>query len=120
MQNTYFVSAYRQRHGSVEVFPSIINRLSISKDLSFKVLDHMLHNFTEDNRRRMDHHNDQTFAFTHEQTKTNKLNPPINPPGTFLRLDVYIVMIHLQFGDFHLKEVGLKLYCSAHCAKIWP
>lgn len=51
MQNTYFVPAYGQRHCSVEVFPSIIHWLSVSKDLSFKVLDHMLHNFTEDNRR---------------------------------------------------------------------
>lgn len=52
--------------------------------------------------------------------KTKHLNPPIDPPGTFFRLDVYIIMIDLQFGDFHLKEVGLELYCPAHGAKVWP
>lgn len=45
--NTYFISAYWQGHGSVKVLPSIIHRLSITKDLCFKVLDHVLHNFPE-------------------------------------------------------------------------
>lgn len=45
---------------------------------------------------------------------------PIDPPGTFLRLDVNVIMVDLQFGDFHLEEVGLELDCPAHGAKVWP
>lgn len=45
---------------------------------------------------------------------------PIDPPGAFLRLDVYVIMIDLQPGDFHLKEIGLKLDCPAHGAKVRP
>lgn len=47
LKNTYFVSANGQGHGSVEILPPVIHRLSITKDLCFKVLDHVLHNFTE-------------------------------------------------------------------------
>lgn len=45
---------------------------------------------------------------------------PIDPPGAFLRLDVDVIMVDLQFGDFHLEEVGLELDCPAHGAKVWP
>lgn len=45
---------------------------------------------------------------------------PVNSPWAFLRLDVYVIMVHLQLGNFHFKEVGLKLDCPAHCAKVWP
>lgn len=45
---------------------------------------------------------------------------PIDPPGAFVRLDVDVVMVHFQFGDLHLKEVGLQLDCPAHGAKVWP
>lgn len=45
---------------------------------------------------------------------------PIDPPGTLLRLDINVIMVDLQFGDFHLKEVGLELDCPAHGAKVWP
>lgn len=47
LMHTYFLSPYRQWHSCVEVLSSIINWLSISKDLCFKVLDHVSHNFTE-------------------------------------------------------------------------
>ena len=45
---------------------------------------------------------------------------PVHPPGALLGLDVNVVMVHLQFRDFHLKEVGLELDCPAHGAKVWP
>lgn len=45
---------------------------------------------------------------------------PIDPPGAFLRLDIDVIMVDLQFGDFHLKEVCLELDCPAHGAKVWP
>lgn len=45
---------------------------------------------------------------------------PVNSPWAFLRLYIYVVMVHLQLGYFHFKEVGLKLDCSTHCAKVWP
>lgn len=48
------------------------------------------------------------------------MDVPIDPPGAFLRLDVDVIMVDLQFGDFHLKEVGLELDCPAHGAKVWP
>lgn len=49
-KNPYFVSAYGQGHGSVEILPPVIHWLSIAKDLCFKVLDHVLHNFPEKNK----------------------------------------------------------------------
>lgn len=45
---------------------------------------------------------------------------PVNSPWAFLRLDVYVIMVHLQLGYFHFKEVSLKLDCPTHCAKVWP
>lgn len=45
---------------------------------------------------------------------------PINPAGALLRLYINVVMIDFQFGNFHLKKVGLELDCPAHGAKIWP
>lgn len=45
---------------------------------------------------------------------------PINPPGAFLRLDVNIIVIDLQFGNFHFKKVGLELDCPTHGAEVWP
>lgn len=45
---------------------------------------------------------------------------PIDPAGALLRLYVDVVMIDFQFGDFHLKKVGLELDRPAHGAKVWP
>lgn len=57
LKNTYFVSAYGQGHGSVEILPPVIHWLSITKYLCFKVLDHMLHNFTENKMKQTNEHN---------------------------------------------------------------
>lgn len=46
-ENNNLVSADGQGHGSVEILPPVIHWLSITKDLCFKVLDHVLHNFTK-------------------------------------------------------------------------
>ena len=45
---------------------------------------------------------------------------PIDPPGAFLWLYINIIMVDFQFGDFHLKEIGLQFDCPAHGAKVWP
>lgn len=29
-------------------------------------------------------------------------------------------MVHLQFGDLHLKEIGLQFDCPTIGAKVWP
>lgn len=47
LENNNLISADGQGHGSVEILPPVIHRLSITKDLCFKVLDHVLHNFTK-------------------------------------------------------------------------
>lgn len=50
--NTCFSTAHLvfpdgQRHRRVEVLPPVVHGLAVTKDLGFKVLDHVLHNFTE-------------------------------------------------------------------------
>lgn len=47
-------------------------------------------------------------------------HPPVDSAGTLVRLDVDVVMVDFQFGDLHLKEVGLQLDRPAHGAKVWP
>ncbi len=125
LKNTYFLSAYRQGHGSVEILPPVIHRLSIAKDLCFKVLDHVLHNFTENKMQQINHTNAwdiQTTDLSHVRGCwwNKQVCIPIDPPGAFLRLDVDVVMVDLQFGDFHLEEVGLELDCPAHGAEVRP
>ena len=66
----------------------------------------------------MNQHNPQDISITDMLTKYTLGDIPIDPPGAFLRLDVDVIMIDLQFGDFHLKEVGLELDCPAHGAKV--
>lgn len=34
---------------------------------------------------------------------------PVDPSGTFIRLDVHLVQVDVDFGDFHLEAVGQKL-----------
>lgn len=46
-RTAYLVSTDGQRHSRVEVLPPVVHRLAVTKDLGFKVLDHVLHDFTE-------------------------------------------------------------------------
>lgn len=62
--DTYFVSAYWQGHGSVEILSPIIHRLTISKDLGFKVLDHVLHDFTENKMIKTCYHIAPRYGFS--------------------------------------------------------
>lgn len=48
----YLVSSNGQRHSRVKVLPPVVHRLAVTKDLGFKVLNHVLHNFTEQQQNR--------------------------------------------------------------------
>lgn len=48
---TYFISPNGKRHSSIKVFSSIKHWFAIPKNLGFKVLNHMLHYFSENTKR---------------------------------------------------------------------
>jgi hypothetical protein len=45
---------------------------------------------------------------------------PVNSPWAFLWLDIQFIVIDVNFGDVHFKEIGLKFDCSPRGPKVGP
>ena len=73
----HLVPADWKGHCCVQILPSIKYWLLVPKDLGFKVLVHVLHYF------------------------------PVHTLRAFLRFDVQFIVIDVNLGDVHFKEIGL-------------
>lgn len=135
--NTNPVSPYWQWMRCVHVPLPIIARLSVTKDLHLEMPNHGVHNLPIKERQQHKHTtayraDNQVLLFTYshycyehclcinphtssDQTPSACL--PVDPPRSFLRLDVDIIVIDIDLGNLHLEVVGQQADGFPHRAK---
>jgi len=108
---SYPASGDRKWANSVEASLPIVNWQTVAEDSHLEMLDHGVHHLPEKPRHAAWIQAYIKIVWSVCVFKKYCLSVwlPVDPARTFIRLDVHLVQIDVDLGDFHLEAVGQKL-----------